>query len=207
MSNGMKNAMLMEGPWRAAVNTTTRMGSHTFGAAVDAAVAGEAMRMVQFVHEGFKVQGLRRPWRELSPITMQIRKKLMGFGGSKKLMVSGSLRRSVEAKRVEPHKWFVGVHRSARGEGGRKLVNIAAVHEGPYPTLVPITQKMRRFFMALFLKGVIRAPLKKNRKILVIMPRPFLKPAFDKVKEGSQARIMAKIRSFIKRESLRGGIG
>jgi len=197
--------MQLTGPWRAVVSSSARLGSHTFGAAVDAAIASEAMRMLQLVHAGFSAGGLRRPWHPLSPITLQIRKKLLGFGGSKKLMVSGSLRRAVEARKTGPGAWFVGVHRSARGHGG-KLVNIAAVHEGPYPTLIPITAKMRKFFMALFLKGIINAPLRKNRKVLVIHPRPFLKPAYDKTKEGTHRRVLAKVKSFIKRESLRGGV-
>lgn len=196
-------SMSLTGPWRAVVTATESLGAGTFGAAIEAAVASEAMLMLKYVSEGFRNQGLVRKWDKLSPITMAIRQKLHGFGGSKALQVSGSLKRSVTAKKVGTHAYFVGVHRSVTGPKGRPLMNIAAIHEGPYPTLIPVTEKMRKFFMSLFLQGIIERPLKRSRKVLVIMPRPFLRPAFEKVKEGSQRRMIAKIQSFIKAGSFK----
>jgi hypothetical protein len=181
--------------------STDRLAKGTFHAAIEAATAQEAMLMVKHVGEAFKNQGLHRRWTKLSPVTLALRKK-SGFGGTKILQVSNTLRRSVGAKKIKGG-WFVGVHRSARTAKGKKLVNIARVHEGPFPTLVPVTTKMRRFWMAMFLQGIVKAPLKKSRKVLVIWPRPFLRPAFLKTKEGSKKRMTARIKAYLRSRGIR----
>lgn len=194
--------MTMTGPWRATLSTMKQLDRGAFAAAVKKSIAQEAMMMEALVAKGFKVQGLHRPWKKLSPITLALRKK-SGFSGTKILQSSNSLRRSVVAKKIGAYTWFVGVHRSARGEDGKKLINIAAVHEGPFPTLIPVTKKMRNFWMAMFLQGVFKAPLKKNRAVLVIMPRPFLKPAYDKMLKGSEERMVGRIKVCLRLKGIR----
>ena len=84
--------MLLTGPWRTVVTSTDRLAKGSFAAAVDHAVSQEAMLMLKYVAQGFKTQGLHRPWAKLSPVTLALRKKV-GFGGTKILQVSNTLRR------------------------------------------------------------------------------------------------------------------
>lgn len=201
--------MFMTGPWRAVISSTDRLAAGGFGRAVDEAIKREALLMLKFVGEGFKNQGLKRPWTKLSPVTLAIRRKA-GFGGSKILQVSNSLRRSVQMKRSASGRgYFVGVHRTATGAKGKPLINVAAVHEGPFPTLIPCDTKsekgikVRKFFLAMFLQGKIKAPLKHNRAVLVIMPRPFLKPAFEKAKKGGAERMVKRIEAYLKTHGMK----
>lgn len=187
--------MRMVGQWKAAVTGTNDVAARMPGA-VSSAVADESMLLVKTVHDGFRKQGLTKPWARLSPITIALRRHA-GFRGTKALQQSGSLMRSVTAENQGPYKVFVGVNRTAKAANGKSLVDIARVHEGPYPTVIPITAKMRGFFMAMFLQGVIRAPLKRGRSVLVIMPRPFLRPAFEKVRDGFDKRMVARIAGYL----------
>lgn len=199
----------MTGPWRSVISTTDRLAKGGFGKAVDDAIKKEALLMMKYVGEGFKKQGLKRPWTRLSPVTLAIRKKA-GFGGSKILQVSNSLRRSVQISRAAGgHGWFVGVHRMTRGPKGKPMINVAAVHEGPFPTLIPCDphsdkgRKVRKFWMAMFLQGKVKAPLKRNRKVLVIMPRPFLKPAFEKARKGGAQRMIKRVEAYLKAHGMK----
>ena len=203
--------MMMTGPWREAISTAKKLHRGAFNEAVSHSIAQEAMLMEAYVAKGFKQQGLHRRWSKLSTVTLAIRKKLHGFGGSKALQVTNSLRRSVTAKKIGKFTWFVGVHRSARTSKGKKMVNIAAVHEGPFPTLIPCDttsekgRKVRKFFLALFLQGVVSKPLSSKRKVLVIMPRPFLKPAYDKTREGNQRRMIKRVKDRLKKHGVEFG--
>jgi hypothetical protein len=195
--------MFMTGPWRAVISSTDRLAGGGFGRAVDDAIKAEAMRMMKLVGQAFKNQGLLRPWIRLSPVTLAIRRK-SGFGGSRILQVTNSLRRSVQMRKGAGGRgYFVGVHRMARGPKGKPMINIAAVHEGPNPTLVPVTEKLRKFWMAMFLQGKVKAPLRRNRKVLVIWPRPFLKPAFERVKKGSARRMVKRVERYLKAHGLK----
>ena len=198
--SGMR--LTMTGPWKKVLSNMKQLDRGVFKDAVIKSIAQEAVMMEGLVAKGFKVQGLHRPWKKLSPITLAFRKKA-GFAGTKILQSSNSLRRSAIARKTGIMTWFVGVHRSARSSDGKKLVNIAAVHEGPFPTIVPVTKKMRGFWMAMFLQGVVKAPLKKNRAVIVIMPRPFLKPAFDKMDKGSGERMVNRIKVFMQAQGIK----
>lgn len=195
--------MKLTGLWTETLKSADALEKGAFLKAVDEAIAREAMMMVQLVNRGFSTQGLVRRWAKLSQVTLAMRKKLAGFGGSKALQVTGSLKRSVTARRLGKQKWFVGVHRSARGPKGKPLVNIAAVHEGPFPTIIRVTPKMRKFFMAMYLQGVIEWPLSSRKKVIVIHPRPFLAPAFDKVAKGSRERVVRHIRESLKKKGVK----
>src|SRR4051812_47673109 len=63
----------------------------------------------------------------LSPITLAMR-KFRGFGGSKALIATGSLRGAITVVQVAGGtgaggRVFVGVHRSAKGPGGKAMAN------------------------------------------------------------------------------------
>jgi hypothetical protein len=193
--------MKLTGLWKQTLKSADALEKDAFLKAVDAAIAREAMMMVQLVDRGFKMQGLGRRWSPLSQVTLKMR-KLSGFGGTKTLQVTGSLKRSVTARKLGKRKWFVGVHRSVRNKKGKQMVNIAAVHEGPFPTVIRVTPKMRRFFMAMFLQGIIEWPLSPRKKVIVIHPRPFLKPAFDKTAKGSGKRVAKNIRETLEKQGV-----
>ncbi len=196
------SSMKLVGLWAEVRKSADKLEKDAFLKALEPAIAAEAMRMWQLVIQGFSKQGLKRRWHPLSKITLAMRKQLTGAGGSKILQATTSLRSSVTARQLADKRWFVGVNRNARGKGGKNMVNIAAVHEGPFPTIIRVTPKMRRFFMAMFLQGVIDWPLKRSRKVIVIMPRPFLKPAFDEVAKGSRERVVKAIRENLKKQGV-----
>lgn len=105
-------------------------------------------------------------------------------GSSKALIDRGDLVRSVGVDRVAfGQAVFVGVNRSARGRDGADLANLAEIHEfGTDPYLIPVTDKLRRFWFAMVAKGVFAAPLKPSTTTLHhpgVPARPFLRPAYD----------------------------
>jgi hypothetical protein len=188
--------MRMVGLWKEVMESADKLEKDAFLEAVEFAVAQEAMRMWQLAIQGFSKQGLKRRWHPLSQVTLKLRKE-KGFSGTKILQASTSMRGSVTAKKLKDRRWFVGVNRNERTKDGKQLMNIAAVHEGPFPTIIRVTPKMRRFFMAMYLQGVIDWPLSSRRKIIVIQARPFLKPAFDEVSKGTRQRIVKHIRETL----------
>jgi len=122
-----------------------------------------------------------KKFKPLSPMTLAIR-KAQGFGGKKVLLRSGFMRGSINVKRgADRASAFVGIARTARTKKGEKLVNIAAVHEFGFkkPKVIKVTQKMRNFFMALYLGGFTKGPLKQSKRqiVLNVPARPFLRPA------------------------------
>jgi hypothetical protein len=189
--------LTLTGEWKKAMQTTATMARQAKKAS-DAAVRDEAMLFVRMVSEAFKRQGLGKKWKPIHTITKELRRgasvagKGSNFKGTKALIRSGSLRRSITWKRVNAGEYFVGVHRSAKGEDGKPMVNVAAIHETG-TTLIPITEKMRRYFMFLFIKGVLSAPWPPPGKtFIVIRQRSFLAhtmAAFSKkTKERTHAR-------------------
>jgi phage gpG-like protein len=146
------------------------------------------------------VQGLTsqapggEPLKPPSPLTIAAR-QLEGFGGSKALLVRGDLRDSITVI-VQGDEAFIGVSRSARSKDGASMVDLAKLHEfGGPPVIIPITPKMRRFLFALLRKAGKEPTGGGGRGVIVVQvpARPFLRPAFDKFREGAGRRFLERV--------------
>ena len=164
-------------------------------AAVSAAVRQEAHALRNEIVQGLTSQApggetLKPP----SPLTIAAR-QLEGFGGSKALIVRGDLRNSITVI-VQGDEAFIGVSRSARSKDGASMVDLAKLHEfGGPPVIIPITPKMRRFLFALLRKAGKEPTGGGGRGIIVVQvpARPFLRPAFDKFREGASRRFLERV--------------
>lgn len=143
-----------------------------------------------------------------------------GFLGTKALIVSGALNRSNKAQKVEDKgrrgfKIFVGVNRKARarragGGWGGKLVNVAMVQEfGSKPFYIKVTTKLRKFWMFLYMRGIVSAPIKASTTMLgpfKIPPRAWVGPTYEANRAESPKRIQERMfREFRALVSRRGG--
>ncbi|GAB4206535.1 MAG: hypothetical protein OHK0013_23340 [Sandaracinaceae bacterium] len=132
--------------------------------------------------------------RPPAPLTLAAR-QLEGFGGTKALLVRGDLRNSITLI-VDGDEAFIGVPRSARSRGGESLVDLAQLHEyGGPPVIIPMTPKMRRFLFAL-LRQAGKEPTRSSERgaIVVQVPaRPFLRPAFEKFRDGAGRRFLERV--------------
>lgn len=146
------------------------------------------------------VQGLTRqapggePLKPPSPLTIAAR-QLAGFGGSKALLVRGDLRNSITVF-VHGDEAFVGVSRSTRAKDGASMVDLAKLHEfGGPPVIIPMTPKMRRFLFALLRQAGKEPTGGSGRGVIVVQvpARPFLRPAFDKFREGAGRRFLERV--------------
>lgn len=146
------------------------------------------------------VQGLTRqapggePLKPPSPLTIAAR-ELEGFGGTKALIVRGDLRNSITVV-VQGDEAFIGVSRSARSKDGASMVDLAKLHEfGGPPVIIPMTPKMRRFLFALLRQAGKEPTGGSGRGVIVVQvpARPFLRPAFDKFREGASRRFLERV--------------
>jgi len=164
-------------------------------AAIGTAVRQEAHALRNDIVQGLTSQAPGgEPLKPPSPLTIAAR-QLEGFGGSKALIVRGDLRNSITVI-VQGDEAFIGVSRSARSKDGASMVDLAKLHEfGGPPVIIPITPKMRRFLFAL-LRQAGKEPTGGNGRgvIVVQVPaRPFLRPAFDKFREGASRRFLERV--------------
>ena len=164
-------------------------------AAIGAAVRQEAHALRNEI-----VQGLTRqapggePLKPPSPLTIAAR-ELEGFGGTKALIVRGDLRNSITVF-VQGDEAFIGVSRSARSKDGASMVDLAKLHEfGGPPVIIPMTPKMRRFLFALLRQAGKEPTGGSGRGVIVVQvpARPFLRPAFDKFREGASRRFLERV--------------
>ncbi len=146
------------------------------------------------------VQGLTRqspggePLKPPSPLTIATR-QLEGFGGTKALIVRGDLRNSITVF-VQGDEAFIGVSRSARSKDGASMMDLAKLHEfGGPPVIIAMTPKMRRFLFALLRKAGKEPTGGSGRGVIVVQvpARPFLRPAFDKFREGASKRFLERV--------------
>ncbi len=128
-------------------------------------------------------------FKPLAPSTLLLRR------GSKPLIDSGSLLRSVSTTYDKSTMTaFVGVHRNTKGPGGKKLLNIAIVHEfGTKPYVIPVTDGVRRLFWFLhFASGGNINPLDPNKTEILhpgVPARPFIRPTIEKIRPKLQAEL------------------
>ena len=164
------------------------------------AAIGTAVRQEAHALRNEIVQGLTRqapggePLKPPSPLTIAAR-ELEGFGGTKALIVRGDLRNSITVF-VQGDEAFIGVSRSARSKDGTSMVDLAKLHEfdGP-PVIIPMTPKMRRFLFALLRQAGKEPTGGSGRGVIVVQvpARPFLRPAFDKFREGASRRFLERV--------------
>ena len=164
-------------------------------AAIGTAVRQEAHALRNEIVQGLTSQApggetLKPP----SPLTIAAR-QLEGFGGSKALIVRGDLRNSITVI-VQGDEAFIGVSRSARSKDGASMVDLAKQHEfGGPPVIIPMTPKMRRFLFALLRQAGKEPTGGSGRGVIVVQvpARPFLRPAFDKFREGAGRRFLERV--------------
>lgn len=164
------------------------------------AAIGTAVRQEAHALRNEIVQGLTRqapggePLKPPSPLTIAAR-ELEGFGGTKALIVRGDLRNSITVV-VQGDEAFIGVSRSARSKDGASMVDLAKLHEfGGAPVIIPMTPKMRRFLFALLRQAGKEPTGGSGRGVIVVQvpARPFLRPAFDKFREGAGRRFLERV--------------
>jgi phage gpG-like protein len=164
-------------------------------AAVSAAVRQEAHALRNDIVQGLTSQAPGgEPLKPPSPLTIAAR-QLEGFGGSKALIVRGDLRNSITVV-VQGDEAFIGVSRSARSKDGASMVDLAKLHEfGGPPVIIPMTPKMRRFLFALLRQAGKEPTGGSGRGVIVVQvpARPFLRPAFDKFREGASRRFLERV--------------
>ena len=164
------------------------------------AAIGTAVRQEAHALRNEIVQGLTRqapggePLKPPSPLTIAAR-ELEGFGGTKALIVRGDLRNSITVV-VQGDEAFIGVSRSARSKDGASMVDLAKLHEfGGPPVIIPMTPKMRRFLFALLRQAGKEPTGGSGRGVIVVQvpARPFLRPAFDKFRQGASQRFLERV--------------
>jgi hypothetical protein len=164
------------------------------------AAIGTAVRQEAHALRNEIVQGLTRqapggePLKPPSPLTLATR-QLEGFGGTKSLIARGDLRNSIIVF-AQGDEAFIGVSRSARSKDGAAMVDVAKLNEfGGPPVIIPITPKMRRFLFALLRQAGKEPTGGSGRGVIVVQvpARPFLRPAFDKFREGASRRFLERV--------------
>jgi hypothetical protein len=166
-----------------------------FKRSVQTVLLQEAHHLRGYMVESFRVQkggGEKgnRPWLPLSPVTIELRRspaRVGGrVGGSKALIATGQMRKSISVVKGKEGEVFVGVPRGAKASGGgepvrgrtvtvqnvetilrsmqrqaggdMQIVNIAMLHE--YGIVMRWTVKQRRWFFA----QLNKARSKKKRR-------------------------------------------
>lgn len=180
------------GDWAKAAKITATMNDR-FKAAAQKAVLREAHHLRGKIVQNITTQGslAGAPFKPLGSGTLLVR-RFRGFGGSKILMVTGSLRNSITVKKMPGGGAFVGVLRQSKGASGKSLANIAEIHEfGAGPFTVVMTDRQRRFLMAaLRSMGGPSGPSKSGGGVLVIKipARPFIGPVIAKFAQPDQVK-------------------
>lgn len=129
-----------------------------------------------------------KPFAPLSAMTIAMR-KFKGFGGTKPLNRTGSLRGSVVVHRAGGSgpggAVFIGILRQSRSKDGKSLVNIGEIHEYGRTWTQAMTAKSRRFLFAVMKKSGIAPSGSGGKgggagKVTITIPaRPFLGPVFE----------------------------
>ena len=187
-------AVMRTGDW-ARARQLLAAGPQRLRSAIGVAIRQEAQGLRNEIVQGLTSQAPGgEPIKPPAPLTLAAR-QLEGFGGTKALLVRGDLRNS-NTLIVEGDEAFIGVPRSARSSGGESLVDLAQLHEyGGPPVIIPITPKMRRFLFALLRQAGKEPTGGSGRGVVVVQvpARPFLRPAFEKFREGASRRFLERV--------------
>ncbi len=187
-------AVTRTGDW-ARARQLLAAGPQRLRSAIGVAIRQEAQGLRNEIVQGLTSQAPGdEPIKPPAPLTLAAR-QLESFGGTKALLVRGDLRNSITVI-VEGDEAFIGVPRSARSSGGESLVDLAQLHEyGGPPVIIPITPKMRRFLFALLRQAGKEPTGGSGRGVVVVQvpARPFLRPAFEKFREGASRRFLERV--------------
>lgn len=153
----------------------------------------------RFIVEGIRGQnpgGKRmRPLAKSTLATRRIRTTgRRTRASSKALIQEGDLMGSI-AVIQKGNSFFVGVHRQTKSSTGESMVNIAKINEfGSRPIVIPITPAMRRFLGILF-RHLKRPTAGSGRGVVVVVipPRPFMRPAFEQWTAQLKSRFFARV--------------
>ncbi len=187
------------GDWAKAIRGIKDFASRS-EKAFDMTSRDEAFLLQKTVVTGFAKQGIGASWPALSGMTLEMRRNASKIGGQtsrgrKALVRTGALRRSVKVIRASKGVYTVGVHRGARSKQGKPLANIAIIQERG--ARIRVSNKMRKFFMFLFIKGVINRPLSRRKTSIVIPPRPFMAPAVKLWRKGLVQRATKRYIAYL----------
>ncbi len=165
--------------------------------AVETALKQEAHALRNEVVSGLTAQAPGgEPIRPPAPLTLATR-RLKGFSGTKALIVRGDLRNAISVI-TAGDEVFVGVLRSAKSSSGQSLADVAQLQEfGGPPVIIPITPKLRRFLFVLLRRAGVAPRGGNGRGVVVtqVPARPFLRPAFEKFREGAGRRFLERVRA------------
>jgi hypothetical protein len=166
--------------------------------ATDLALRQEAQLLRTEIVKGVTSQAPGgKAFEPLAPNTLAAR-RLKRFRGTKALLRRGDLRNAIQSV-VRNGQVFVGVSRKARGRDGASLIDVAKLNEfGSDPIVIPITPKMRRFLFALRREAGGDASKSGSSGVPGVIvtripARPFLRPAFDQFRRGSQKRFLTRV--------------
>lgn len=187
-------ALSRTGDWARARELLSNTSGRLKGA-VERAMKQEAQALRNEVVSGLTAQAPGgEPIRPPAPLTLAAR-QLEGFGGTKSLLVRGDLRNAISVI-ADGDEVFIGVLRSAKSSTGESLADIAQIQEfGGPPVIIPITPKMRRYLAVLLKRAGTPRRAGSGRGVVVtqIPARPFLRPAFEKFRDGATQRLMERI--------------
>ena len=174
------------GAWAEAEAILTTLGSK-LTQAYEKAAAQEAQYLRKRIIEGLRTGAPGgKTFQPLAKSTLAARQfgtRRGGRGKTKPLIVRGDLRNAIQVSRPEPETFFVGVLRKAKGRDGKRISNVAETHEFGRKFAVPVTDRSRRFLMAIFRQANILDPKDEGVKQIAIVDipaRPFMQPVFDK---------------------------
>ena len=187
------------GEWRRAIKILESMPSR-LPQAIDQAVAQEAERLANIMVR--RIDGAEGMAAH-SPLTLAVR-KAQGFGGTKILIRSATLRGSIK---VVPFAggYFVGVKRGARGSTGRgkkSIINIAKIHEEGASWTQEMTAKQRRFLFWV-LKEAGNRPKRSSTgggsgvMEMRIPARPFIGPSIEEFDEDFERNLEDRIAKLL----------
>jgi len=191
----------MTGDWDKANKTLDKVQKQ-FKDVINGILMREAEVLRGIIITGFEAQAPGgKPFQPLSAWTIAMR-RFRGFGGSKALIYSGEMRKSIVAKNYPSTMTaFVGILYQTRrsGDDGERMVNIAKVHEfGSKPFVVDVTPAMRRLLAAVAkTTGLIQYTEGRKgveRYLIKIPARPFLRPSYEKWRVGLEDRIQAQLK-------------
>ena len=192
------------GDW-AKARTILAASDRKFRRAFDRALLQEAQFFRKKIIQGLTrgAPGGRR-FQKLAKSTLRSR-RFKGFRGRKPLIRTAELRNSVTVVKKREGV-FVGVLKAARGKDGRKLFDIALLHEkGSRPIVIRITPKMQRLLAVMFggRRGLKKSAAGVQGIIIVQIPaRPFLAPVFKRFARPSMVknRFLARVAKQLKGE-------
>lgn len=162
--------------------------------AMDRAVRDEAMLFARRAKKTITKGGGDAAWPKLATLTLTLRRNAeispghLGRSGRgrKPLVKTGDLRRSIGVEQKAWATYFAGVDRHSH------RANAAAIHEKG-PVTIEVTDKMRKFFMFLYIKGAIQHPVPfKKGSVIVIQQRSFLETTMRKFKRSYRDRMITR---------------